>query len=218
MIQCFKYIKRKKDIFNKDNYEEYIYYDTLKYYDEYLSYENFINKEIDNYNLDNVEQIINISIPKISNIKTNIQNAINTENNIEDNIIIKKVIIEINNKSYIDFLEPTIVHIEDYLRFNFDNHEINYNREKITEFIIGKYQIYFSKLLFRFLFNNSEENKKEIYNNLYYFINIEENKIIIMTIYEYLMIINYIKYENSNFRSKLFDIAEYFDFALSESA
>ena len=192
MIQCFKYIKRKKDIFNKDNYEEYIYYDTLKYYDEYLSYENFINKEIDNYNLDNVEKIINISIPKISNIKTNIQNAINTENNIEDNIIIKKVIIEINNKSYIDFLEPTIVHIEDYLRFNFDNHEINYNGEKITEFIIGKYQIYFSKLLFRFLFNNSEENKKEIYNNLYYFINIEENKIIIMTIYEYLMIINYI--------------------------
>ena len=203
-IQCIKYIGRFKQIYDNMLYEEDIFYDTIKYNNKYLSFNEFIRINI----INKINEVNNLNITLNNNVLNVLNNlSINIEK--EKEIEIEKEIsttITDNYHHINSYIPKQIIPIDDYLNCNIYNDKITYLNTYLVNFYIIDYEILFSKYIIYLHYTNLHtygENEKfnnifkNIFANLYYLINYNNNKILILTYIEYLYIMNYIEHSTT---------------------
>ena len=203
-IQCLKYIGRYLSNYNKKQYYENIYYETIKINSKYITYEDFINNMLQKIKDDNKINIDRIIIDNVNLVQTNININIDIDITINKLSLIEEIkIIPLDN----------IINFDDYIKNLMDNSIINFTFKNITNLIsipdnvnrkkysqdkrsiktlgkedpdhpIKQYKIYLSKYLLYCV----KLKYKTILNNLYFIQKKNTTDIIIITFYEYLLL------------------------------
>jgi hypothetical protein len=207
-IQCLKYLKRNMTEYDSESYYEYLFYDTIKYSNHYLTEEEFIKKNIFNYIVYN-DFKINSSCHENTQIvqEQEEEQEQELEEELEEEIVT-------TSPYYLQFVNDInvitqngIKYFEDYININFNNFLIcDYNMIKINMddlLTINNFRIIFSlsvnyNILFNFHFIFDTHNY--LLDNLFFLFNSKKNKVLIITSCEYYFINNHI--ENNSKKDK----------------
>ena len=202
-IQCLKYIGRYLSSYNKKQYYENIYYETIKIDSKYITYKDFINNMLQKIKDDNKINIDRIIIDNVNLVQTNININIDIDITINKLSLIEKIIITpldgiIKFDDYIKKLMDSSINFTFKNITNLISIPDNVNRKKYTQdkrsiktegkhdpdHPIKQYKIYLSKYLLYCV----KLKYKTILNNLYFIQKKNTTDIIIITFYEYILL------------------------------
>ena len=214
IIQCINNINRfSNNQININGFKENVYYETIKYDNKYLSYKDFMIKKI--------EKIPNLDDEKILKYIENIEKKDTNEINVQQNVAVQQ------NIQIMQYIEPSIkinkININQYIYFK-DFLELNENIDydnKNNDFLkLNKnvYKINYKNIEYEYILspsyyvinNNFIINKNDnlkVYKEGSYFIknNKNKNKIYIITLFDYLNILQYLN-KQSNDKNKYIEI------------
>jgi len=217
-LQCIKFILR--NIINSDrSYKDKLYYDLVKYNEEYVTNNEFITDIIEKYNNTLIDKGINIKFKKINFdielIKISYQQAlnINVSKEIEQNIELKQNINRRLSKVTMPYIEP-YNNVEPYEIFN--GYKFTYDDYDNNELLrIGDININLSTTYVNIFFNNSFDESRFIQektprafnyrndyafkNKIYYMYDKINNHLFVIFEADYFYIIDEIKQKNKEY-------------------